>query len=944
MLSGPAELSHRHALTLGALVNNAVDRDGLLKEVEELRRKVAALEAAHPDPGKGGENSFHDSPLPHQALAENGDFLDVNSAWLRALGYNRKEVIGRNFAEFLEPGDIPHFQTNFPLFKKRGHVSGVEFHLRHRDGSFLRVAYEGTVVLLPNGEFEKTNCVFQVRSDNELPPEILRAERERAAKFLQLANVMFVAIDRAGLVTLVNRKTCEVLGWPEESIVGKNWFDNFLPLHQQKKVKEVSEQIMTGAAEPLEYFENPVLTRSGKERLIAWHNTVLKDENGEVSGTLSSGEDITLRKQTQEALRRSEERFKMLSQISPVGVFVTDIEGKTVYWNRRLCEITGMSTEQGKGTGWANGIHPDDRDRVFAEWYRSSEARSAFRSEYRFIDRNGKVTWTIGEAVPMTDKDGETLGFMGTITDVTELNESAEELKKSYTFLQTVIDGFPDALLVINTDYTIVLANKTAQSMVSSNLSAATLTCHKMLYNADRPCSSDEFPCPVENVIKTGQPFSAEHFYRNPPEEDRVYRVVAAPIFDKNGKVVQVVESLHDISDLKKASSERQILEQQVQHAQKLESLGVLAGGIAHDFNNILMAILGNADLALQDISAANPVYCNISEIEKAARRAADLSRQMLAYSGRGKFLIQRFSLNEAVEEMTHMMEVSISKKAVIKYHFADNLPLIEADATQIRQIIMNLVTNASDAIEKTSGVISISTGSMNCDSTYLLSTYLNECLSEGQYVFMEVTDTGCGMDHDTLGKLFDPFFTTKFTGRGLGLSAVLGIVRGHRGAIKVYSEPGRGTSVKVLFPACTETDAVSGSEQAGSSETWKGAGTVLLVDDEETILSMGQNMLHRLGFDVLTACNGLEALEVFKRHSDRIDLVLLDLTMPHLDGEETFRELRRLRSDVKVIISSGYNRQEVTQRFAGKNLGGFLQKPYVQSELESCIRTLLGC
>ena len=254
----------------------------------------------------------------------------------------------------------------------------------------------------------------------------------------------------------------------------------------------------------------------------------------------------------------------------------------------------------------------------------------------------------------------------------------------------------------------------------------------------------------------------------------------------------------------------------------------------------------------------------------------------------------------------------------------------------------MNLVTNASDAIDQTSGVISITTGAMDCDEDYLLNTYIDESRACGQYVYVEVTDTGIGMDKATLKKLFDPFFTTKFAGRGLGLSAVLGIIRGHHGAIKIYSELGKGTSMKVLFPACSER--INSEEVCANTEIQHSVklGTVLLVDDEESILSVGKQMLERIGFTVITARDGREAVELYKQNLEEISLVLLDLVMPHLDGEETFRELRRAKSNVKVVMCSGYNEQEVTQKFAGKTISGFIQKPYTFNQIKGKILKIL--
>ncbi len=396
-----------------------------------------------------------------------------------------------------------------------------------------------------------------------------------------------------------------------------------------------------------------------------------------------------------------------------------------------------------------------------------------------------------------------------------------------------------------------------------------------------------------------------------------------------------------DITDKIDAEKATEKLELQVLHAQKLESLGVLAGGIAHDFNNILMAILGYTNLALLDVSPSSPAKPSLLEIEKAAQDAADLAKQMLAYSGRGKFQIIKLDVNEIIKGMLHLFEISISKKAVIKYNLSNDLPAIEADPSQIRQIIMNLITNASDALEKTSGIISITTSLMDCDRKYLSTAYLNDELKEGKYVYIEVADTGSGMNDETLSKLFDPFFTTKFTGRGLGLSAVLGIVRGHRGTIKVYSEPGNGTSFKVLLPAVDGEPDSGKSNDDSKPEVF--SGTILLVDDESSIREVGKAILERKGFSVLVACDGREALEIYRDRHDKIDCVILDLTMPHMDGEETFREMRRVRSNVRVIMSSGYNSQEVTRRFTGKGLAGFIQKPYRMEELLLKLKEILG-
>jgi CheY-like chemotaxis protein len=304
---------------------------------------------------------------------------------------------------------------------------------------------------------------------------------------------------------------------------------------------------------------------------------------------------------------------------------------------------------------------------------------------------------------------------------------------------------------------------------------------------------------------------------------------------------------------------------------------------------------------------------------------------------------VQPLSFNDVVREMVHLLSVSISKKVVIKYNLFSNLPSVMADATQMRQVVMNLITNASEAIAEVSGVVTLSTGVMDCDDEYFKGVVGDsEFHPAGQYVYLEVSDTGCGMDPETMSRIFDPFFTTKFTGRGLGLAAVLGIVRGHKGALRVYSEKGRGTTFKILLPAHHQPAPAVDSPN-NDARVWRGKGLVLLVDDEESIRSMGRRMLERAGFKVIVAADGREALDLFAQHKAEIRLVILDMTMPHLDGEACYRELRRVDPEVRVIMTSGYNEQDVISRFIGKGLAGFVQKPYKGSDLLPMIRKVLG-
>jgi len=407
---------------------------------------------------------------------------------------------------------------------------------------------------------------------------------------------------------------------------------------------------------------------------------------------------------------------------------------------------------------------------------------------------------------------------------------------------------------------------------------------------------------------------------------------------DEEGRPRHVVGTCVDITGRRRAEAERAGLQAQMQQAQKLESLGILAGGVAHDFNNLLCGVVGAADLALEDLSSQHPVRMDLEQIREAGQRATELCRQLLAYSGRGRFVVEPLDLSEVVEAMGHLLQISISKKVELRYDLERDLPAVDADATQLRQVILNLIVNASEAIGEQEGTVTLSTGVKPCDRDYLRGAYIDDELPPGRYVSIEVADTGSGMSPDTLRRLFDPFFTTKFTGRGLGLAATLGIVRGHSGTIKVRSAPGEGTSFEILLPA---SSAQRSAPTLMEDRRWHGSGTVLLVDDEETARAVGRRMLERLGFEVLLASDGVAALEVLRGH-DEIGLVLLDLTMPRLGGEETLRELRGLRADVPVLLTSGYNEQESVGRFAGKGLAGFIQKPFQLGALREAVRAAL--
>lgn len=398
---------------------------------------------------------------------------------------------------------------------------------------------------------------------------------------------------------------------------------------------------------------------------------------------------------------------------------------------------------------------------------------------------------------------------------------------------------------------------------------------------------------------------------------------------------------LRDLSERRKAEHDQKLMDARIQQAQKMEQLGVLAGGVAHDFNNLLAAMLGHAGLARQELPSDSPVLPMLDEIVNAAQRAAELTQQLLAYAGRGHVHVESMDLARVVDDMAHLLRPLISNKAAV--HLELEAALIDADASQIRQVVMNLLTNASDALEGNPGEITIRTGMRRATGADLASPHVPAELPEGEYSFISVRDSGVGMDSETIGRVFDPFFSTKFTGRGLGMAAVLGIVRSHRGTIQVESAPGDGSTFVVLLPTARAAPAaeLSTRRKSGGQEA-VGHGVILVVDDEASVRSVLSRVLERAGYTVLTASGGQEALIIFAREVERISAVVLDLTMPRLDGREVLRLLRRLSPDVRVLLMSGYSDEEVRTRFSGEHLAGFLQKPFQNKELAARVAALL--
>jgi PAS domain S-box-containing protein len=526
-----------------------------------------------------------------------------------------------------------------------------------------------------------------------------------------------------------------------------------------------------------------------------------------------------------------------------------------------------------------------------------------------------------------TDLERAAAGLEQTVREQTaEAIEAANAVREQAQLLELA----RDAILTLDPDGTIRYWNQGAERMYGwSKAEAIGKVSHDLL--------ATKHPEPLEEIhLKAASSGYWEGEIQHTCRDGTVIHVLSrwAVRRDSGGRPAGILEINTDLT-------ERRKIEDQLRHTQKLESLGVLAGGVAHDFNNLLTGILGNASLVLDAAPTYDPNRIALEEVVRAAERAADLTRQLLAYAGKGRFVLRTVDLSALVREISGLVQTSIPKAVQLRLRLAEKLPIVEADPGQLQQVIMNLVINGAEAIGSEGGTVLVRTGSQMVDQHYIDTVSSDgDQIRPGPHVMLEVHDTGSGMSPETLAKIFDPFFTTKFTGRGLGLSAVQGIVRGHRGALKVYSTPGQGTTFKVLFPA---SNAAAGEAAAPFSVDLAGAGAVLVVDDEEIVRKTAGLTLKRYGYYPVSAADGAEALRLFRPDPDRFVLVLLDLTMPVMSGEQTLREMQLIRPAVRVLLTSGYNEVEAVQRFAGKGLAGFIQKPYTSAALAEKVKEVLA-
>jgi len=948
----------------------------LEKRIQELENTVQALKKRETTFRENEDTYFtfiNSSPDP-VVILQDGCYKLVSAAFTELFGYTQQDVDkGLSFFELVQEKDRDSVRARYEdrlAGKKVPKTFRID--LVAKDGAIIPCETSGALIQYYNKPADLV--IIHDISERIHIEEKLCKERDRAQSYLDIANVILIVINAEGEVTLINKKGCEVLGYDENEIIGKNWFDTFLPEMFRTQVKAVSKRILSGEIKPVDHYENPVLTKNGEERIILWNNRELRDDTGNIIGHISSGEDITERKRTEESQKQSEEKYRNLLDNMRSGC--------TVYESKDGQDFILVDMND-------TGLKMDNLKKE------DLIGKSVYELFPKAIDRHGiidtfKRVWHTGKSERLTPCNYEinnnevwrdnffyklsTGEIIVIYDDITERIKSETALRKRNIQLELIQSVQQEIPINIDLDSILQKASESIGRLfgcfkVSINLYNKSTDDVEYLYGWQKTgkktprgyrtrlgdgiigTAAKEKRIIVANDVSKEPLYKVYNIRETKAEltiplivEDELLAVLDIQDTKLNAFSEDDVATLQSIAnylaytiDLKLKEKERKNLEEQLFQSQKMESIGRLAGGIAHDFNNILTSIMGYAEMLKMKFSDINtPEGLAADVILQGAERAADLTKQLLGFARKGKFNPVTLNINTVVEDTIKVSEKIFEKRIRISLDLDRNLAPVEADKNQLDQVLTNLFINARDAMPDGGELI------LKTENVYLDEKYTGKFaeLEPGHFVKISITDSGVGIPKGIRGKIFEPFFTTKGEGKGtgLGLATVYGIVKNHDGQINVYSEPGEGATFTLYFPVSSKKITRAQKE----IEIIRGEATVLVVDDEESVRKLTERMLKSMGYRVILAKDGREAVEIYRKKRDEIDLVLLDMIMPGMTGRETNAALQKIDPAVKVILASGYSRNGKAAEILSEGVLGFIQKPFRIQELSKIISDIV--
>lgn len=888
---------------------------------------------------------FYGNPAPMAVSSfPERKFTEVNDAFVSAMGFSREEVIGKSGAElglFSNPETLRKVDQSL---QEEGRVKPLEVQMRRKDGGLVDGLFQGEIID-SQGRKSFLSMMLDITDRARAEKELARKQSLLQGLLDSIPDLVFFK-DMNGAYLGCNREFASYVGSECQDIIGHTDYDLF-----DKSVADFfreNDRLMM-AQESARHNEEWIEYPDGRHRLVDTHKAPLRLSTGETIGILGVSRDITEARNTQKALLESEQRYRSLFEGSRDGIVFTDMEGRIEAFNTSYKDMLGYTAEELLSRTYIDftpakwlGLE----ERIVLEQIVRRGYSDLYEKEY--ICKDGRVI-PVELNTFIVRRDGKNIGMWAVVRDITERKKSEEKLRASEQNFKIIVENvaIPMAITVgkretveyLNPKFTDLFGYTVEDTQEIADwwpLAYPDEQYRRQIVSewtrlVDTATTSRKVTESMETMVTC----------RDGSQKGIEWRL--ASIGDKN-----VIFGI-DITDRQRWEQQRLEMERKLLHAQKLESLGIMAGGIAHDFNNLLQVVLGNLELALEDLPTDSEAHKSIRKAIKASERSAELSTQMLTYSGSSVHLPQDVNIPECLNKLLDSLQSSVSRNVVLSFDIDKAVPLIKGESDQIQSLIRNIVINASEAIGDNGGVIRVSIGVMDCDETCLSQSRIEIIPEPGRFVFLEISDTGSGMDDNTLYKLFDPFFTTKFWGRGLGMAEVMGIVRSHRGAITVESEVAKGTTIRVLFPVsqavqATPVQAIDVVEsKVPARENVTESKMILVVEDEDMVRGMVVKRLRVLGYDAITASDGEEGVRIFREHMNEIALVLLDFAMPRMNGIEAFGELIKIKPDVKVILSSGYTEEAVLKNFPDRRPAGVLHKPYKMEDLKIELERFLG-
>ena len=889
-------------LNIATNINSLKEVQRALRESEESYRSVLGLS---PD-------------IITITRIEDGNYLQVNEAFCQLTGYSVEEVIGRTPAEINLYADPSDRQVLMGALRQHGRVDGMEIRFRVKDGSIRESLMSSRPV-----RFQGEDCIMSVNMDITSLKKAEQARRESEEKYRNILESIeegYYEVDLSGNFTFANEALCGFYGLLHDELIGRNYQELTSPEARERIYRIFN--VVYRAGIPAHIVEFEFKRADGSMRKIEGSVSLLRKASGESIGFYGITRDRTELKMAEEALRESEESYRSILALAPDAITITrTVDNRLVRVNEAFCQHTGYSAEEAIGQTalelnlW---VDPVDRERV-NEALRQHGGVDGM--EVRFQAKDGTILNDLLSNRPIRFQGEDCV--LTVATNINLLKKAQRALRENEEKYRLVVDNAHEGIYITQ-DGVVKFSNPRIEELTGySTEELAGIPFVNLVHPEDKKPIIEKQQKKLEGE-KRPSPYSFR--IRNRANETLWVELNTIPI-DWQGRPADL-NFLRDITPQKR-------MEAQFLQAQKMEAVGTLAGGIAHDFNNLLMGIQGNASLILLDIESHHPHYAKLRSIEQIVKGGAELTKQLLGVARGGKYELKATNLNNLVEMSADLFGRTRKEISVHKL-LQQNVWPVEVDRSQIEQVLLNLYVNAWHAMPD-GGELYLETRNVTLDEYYVRPYGV----APGKYVKISVTDTGVGMDEATKRRVFDPFFTTKEMGRGtgLGLASAYGIVKNHSGIINVYSEKGEGTTFNIYLPM-SEKDILE--ETDSRQELLKGTESILFVDDEEVIIEIGQQLLEKLGYRVISANSGPEAVEVFRREGDRIDLVVLDMIMPGMSGGETYDRLKEINPQVKVLLASGYSLNGQAKAILDRGCKGFLQKPFNMADLSKKVRKIL--